>query len=235
LIFTVVWGFLATLSGLMGLSKMVHWFASSWGRVLFHATGCSLQIENPEKLYKKGPVIVVCNHQSLFDIITLYVILKDIQFRWMAKAALFKLPFLGWAMHQSGYIPVERSNKKLAMQSMFMAAKRIQGGTSVLIFPESTRTTLPEGKMLPFKKGAFIMAKKAKVVIQPITLWGAQRVVPKRFDVKIQRIRPGILKAIVHDPLMPEEYADLKTGDLSDKLKEIIESPMERLRVELPM
>lgn len=221
--------------GIMGFPRVVHWVGISWGKLLFYTTGCRLHVDNREKIFKNGPVIFVCNHQSLFDILTMYVVLKDVQFRWMAKASLFKIPILGWAMSGSGYIPVDRRNRKKALKSLFMAAKSIQGGSSILIFPESTRSTLPHGQMLPFKKGAFIMAKKAKVVIQPITIWGAQRVVPKSADVKIQRIYPGLLKAIIHDPIMPDDYKDLNAAELSNKLRQIIEEPMARLLEELPM
>jgi len=210
------------------ISNIVHKFAILWGKGLAHVSGIHITVENKEKIHRDGPVIVVSNHQSLFDILVFYSFL-DIQFRWMAKASLFKIPFFGWGMSGAGYIPVERGEKKKAQKSLFAAAERIKKGASVIIFPEGTRGHV-DGTMLPFKRGGFILAKKAEVVLQPVTIWGANQIVPIQKNAWIQRLYSGRVYVVVHDPIFPEEYRDMPPDELSDKLRAILERPMDRLR-----
>lgn len=209
---------------------LVHRVAASWGRILRHIARVELEIEGLDRLRKDIPVIILSNHQSLFDIVMLYSFL-DIQFRWMAKSSLFKLPIIGRSMKKAGYIPVERENRKKALKSLYDAADKIRNGTSVIVFPEGTRGH-PDGSLREFKKGAFLLAKKANVTLQPITIWGAANIVRKQKGKLFQRIYPGTVKAIIHDPVTPEEYSSLSTDELSDKIREIIERPIARFKAE---
>lgn len=221
---TLVLGLCASLAALTRLQNWVHVVATWWGRALARGSGAKVRIHNRENLYRDGPVILLSNHQSLFDIPVLYAAL-DVQFRWMAKASLFKIPIVGWAMKWAGYIPVVRDDRKLALQSLFKAAEKIQDGSSVIIFPEGT-WGYPDGSMRPFKKGAFILAKKAAVVIQPITIKGARKIAPEETGTRIQRIYGGEVDVHFHKPLQPAEFADLNADELSERLRKIIESAL---------
>lgn len=206
----------------------VHKVAIKWGRRIASFSGTRIHVRNVEKLYKDGPVIILPNHQSLFDIAVLYTFL-DLPFRWMAKAVLFRIPFFGWAMAGADYIPVERGDSKKALKSMFEAAELIQSGKSVIIFPEGTRGG-PDGVMLPFKKGAFLLAKKAAVTIQPIVLWGNQYIIHKNKDHLIQRFYAGDAFAEVLDPIAPSDFANLKSEELSQMLRQRMEEGLQRVQ-----
>ena len=208
----------------------IHLLGFAWGRALAKTAGIKVEVEGEEHLHRDGPVILVSNHQSMFDIIVLYSAL-DLQFRWMAKASIFKIPIFGWAMASAGYIPVERGDKRKALKSLFDAAEKIREGASVIVFPEATRGPA-NGVMLPFKKGGFILAKKAGVVIQPMTIWGANRIIPKQDQYKIQRVFPGKVKLVIHPPIKPEEFEDNSPEELSVRLRGVLEEPMARLRKE---
>jgi 1-acyl-sn-glycerol-3-phosphate acyltransferase len=100
-----------------------------------------------------------------------------VQFRWLAKAELFKIPIFGRAMRGVGYISIDRSNRKSAFESLKQAALTIRNGTSVLIFPEGTRSR--DGRILPFKKGGFVLAVDAGVPVVPIIIKGTGGSCPK--------------------------------------------------------
>ena len=109
----------------------------------------------------------MANHQSNFDIPVLLAHLP-LQFRWLAKAELFKIPVFGRAMRGCGYISIDRSDRESAFQSLAKAAATIKDGTSVLVFPEGTRSL--DGMIKPFKKGSFVLAVDAGVPIVPIVI-----------------------------------------------------------------
>src|SRR5210317_685359 len=123
-----------------------------------------------------APCILMPIHQSNFDIPVLLGRLP-VQFRWLAKAELFKIPIFGRGMRGCGYISIDRSNRKSAFQSLAEAATKIRNGVSVLIFPEGTRSR--DGKILPFKKGGFVLSVDAGVPIVPIVIYNTGSIMPK--------------------------------------------------------
>ncbi|MCB1137412.1 MAG: 1-acyl-sn-glycerol-3-phosphate acyltransferase [Leptospiraceae bacterium] len=231
---TLFYGTMVMPFVLFRASGIIHWFATMWGRTLLKLSFSRVTVHGREKVYREGPVIFLSNHQSMFDIGVFYHFLEvAVQFRWMAKASLFKIPLMGWAMKAGGYIPVERDDRKKALQSMFNAADQIRQGKSVIIFPEGTRGK-PDGHLLSFKKGGFILAKKANVALQPVTIWGAHEIMPPQRDKKLQRLNRGHIHVTVHEPIMPEEYAGMSVEALSSMIRQRIESSIpERLRDEV--
>jgi len=179
-----------------------------WGIVSLWFAGVRLKVEGHEHLPLTGqPVIFVGNHQSNFDILSYYAGLPA-QFRWMAKEELFRVPLFGLAMRRSGYIAIDRSNRRKAMRSMSVAAERIRGGTSVVIFPEGTRCE--NGRLQQFKKGGFLIALKAQVPIVPVAISGSWNVMHKG-DLKF---RAGTIRLRI---LPPIEITGLTSKD-SDRL-----------------
>ena len=224
MLFTLFLGLFTTLIALARAQKTAHVFATFWGKVLTIMTGASVIVENEEKICRDRPTIILSNHQSMFDIILHYSFLNK-QFRWMAKSSLFRIPVLGWAMSGAGYIPVERDNRRLALQSLFRAADEIRGGKSVIIFPEGTFGH-EDGSLIAFKKGAFLLAKKANVAIQPITVIGSRKIVPDVPEHIMPRIYPGTVRVHVHDVIEPETYQDMSPEQLSAHVRSIIERPL---------
>lgn len=226
---TLLLGMMALIFSLFKAQRAVHRIAIFWGKTLALVSGIEIEVNQPENLVRDETIIIVSNHQSMFDILVFYSFL-DIQFRWLAKASLFKIPIFGQGMRGAGYIPVERDDRKKAKESLFDAAEHIKKGTSVILFPEGTRGH-EDGTMLPFKKGAFVLAKMAEVTIQPITIWGANKAVPKQKDKWIQRIYPTLVQVFIHPPIPKEKVKELSTEELSDLTRKIIEEPFPKLRL----
>jgi 1-acyl-sn-glycerol-3-phosphate acyltransferase len=167
-------------------ARQVQIFPRYWARLIAWLSGIKVELVGIEKLDQSRPYIFAVNHQSQVDIFVLQGYL-DFDFRWLAKLELFKVPVFGHAMRRAGYIPVDRSHGRKAVKSLDEAAKRIGDGTSVVIFPEGTRS--PDGRLLKFKGGAMVLAIKAGVPVVPVGISGTYEVLPKG---KLM-IRPGCL------------------------------------------
>ena len=212
---------------LIRAENSLHHLATIWGKLFLFLAGTKTKVYNKEKLYRDGPICVISNHQSGIDIPTFFSVL-DIQFRWLSKASMFNIILIGQVMKGSGYIPVERGSSQKSKESLFKAAQAVRGGKSVVIFPEATFGN-SDGTMLPFKKGAFILTKKAEVVIQPVTVWGSNRIVPDDANF-FPRIYSGTIHFLFHDPIMPEKYSDMSQDELSRYIRGIIQSGIDKMR-----
>lgn len=159
-----------------GASDTVQALAGEWARLTCRLSGVRVSVEGRENLDHAGPYIFAANHQSQFDIFALQGYL-GFDFRWMAKKELFRVPIFGAGMLAAGYIPVDRSRGRQAMKSLIEAAGRISDGTSVVIFPEGTRSR--DGNLHDFKSGAMVLAIKAGVPIVPVAIVGTYHVLPK--------------------------------------------------------
>src|SRR4030042_2839254 len=153
IISTVILGTVAVFFSLFDSSgNLPHLVARLWGKIQLATTGTTVKVQGLENIDPIKSYILVANHQSNFDIFAFLGYLP-IQFRWIAKAELFRAPFMGWAMSRIGYIAIERDSPKKAYRSMLQAAEQAKKGFSVLIFPEGTRRQ--EGTLQPFNKGLF--------------------------------------------------------------------------------
>jgi 1-acyl-sn-glycerol-3-phosphate acyltransferase len=163
-------------------------------------------ISDPRK-----PYVVVCNHQSLADI----PLISNLpwEMKWMGKEELFKLPIIGWMMHLSGDIPVNRSNPRSGAQALIRAKQYLEQKCSIMIFPEGTRTL--DGRVRQFADGAFLLAVKAKVAILPLVIEGTRDCIPKK-SWKFGKPSDILLKI-----LPPVETSCLTVDDVS-KLRESV-------------
>ncbi|PLX75823.1 MAG: 1-acyl-sn-glycerol-3-phosphate acyltransferase [Desulfuromonas sp.] len=219
-------GFCATLvilTSLVGTADRVHSIATFWGRTAFRVAGGRVETEGEENIPPDRPVIFISNHQSNFDIPTLYAGLP-VQFRWLAKQELFDIPVFGLAMKRSGYIPVDRSDNRKSMISMKHAADRIRQGTSVVVFPEGTRS--PDGKLLPFKKGGFMLALKSGVPVVPVAIIGSRDLCPKGS----LRIRGGTIRVRFFEPIETADLTNRDRDDLIDRVFQTIAGAVEEGR-----
>ena len=124
----------------------------------------------------RQPVILVGNHASLFDP-PLLISTLPCHAVFMAKRELARVPFLGWVIWIADFIFIDRGRRAKAVASLHAAARRIHGGQSIITFPEGTRSI--DGRLLPFKKGAFNLAAEAEVPVIPFAIHGGARVLPK--------------------------------------------------------
>jgi len=191
--------------------NLVHLYACLWGssyvwtNPLWH-----VRIEGRERLPWRGPAVIVANHLSLLDILVLYGLFRP--FKWVAKASLFRIPFLGWNMVLSGYVPIWRGDRESIRQMMARCREHLALGTPVLIFPEGTRS--PDGALQPFKDGAFRLAVEAGCPVIPVALSGTWATLPKhglvlrrRMRARVQVLAPIEPSAHGNDPAALREAA----------------------------
>jgi 1-acyl-sn-glycerol-3-phosphate acyltransferase len=187
-----------------------------WGRSLLRAAGVTLEVEGCEHLEPGRPYIFAANHQSAFDIFVLLAVLPPVKF--LAKIELFSIPLFGYALGRAGSLPVDRSNRKTSMKSIERAAQAVREGSSIIIFPEGTRSTI--GEMLPFKKGGFVLAIKSGQPIVPVSISGAGAVLPRGWG----RIHPGPVKVVIGRPIPTDVFKTKNKDDLMALLREVIAS-----------
>ena len=167
---------------------------------------------DPERTY-----VVIANHQSMADIIVLYK--THMQFKWVAKESLFKVPFIGWCLSLCKHIKLKRGRLGSIKTAYREAADWLKKDISVVFFPEGTRSET--GEIKPFQNGAFKLALKENKPILPIFIDGTRDAIPKGgwlFKTKVTG-QVKVLPAI--------ETSDLKLGDfalLRDKVHAALEA-----------
>ena len=191
----------------------VQGLAAWWGRSICIASGVTVSVTGTEKLDSEKPYIFAANHQSQFDILALQGFL-GVDFRWLAKKELFQVPIWGPAMRKAGYIPVDRSRGRQALKSLGEAAQKIAAGTSVIIFPEGTRTK--DGIMKDFKAGAMVLAIKSGVDIVPVAIKGTYEILPKGKLLT----NPGNVVIRVGNPIATKNCTSKDKHSLANVLQE---------------
>jgi 1-acyl-sn-glycerol-3-phosphate acyltransferase len=172
----------------------IHSVSALWGRILLFLSGVTVEIKGVENILRDRPQIIASNHKGAFDILALQAFIP-VQFRWVAKKSLFKIPIIGWSMSLAGYVSIDREKAGSAYKSIERAAEKVKKGVSVLIFPEGTRSST--GSLLPFKRGGFLLAIKSGVPIIPVSIRGTENLMRKESIL----IRPGVVKVVIGRPI----------------------------------
>jgi 1-acyl-sn-glycerol-3-phosphate acyltransferase len=180
-------------------SEPLYRFGIRGCRLALRLAGIRLEIRGQEKVPTGRAVVFMANHQSMCDPPAVISSLPPV--RVLLKKSLFHIPILGTGMKLRGFVPVDRQNREQAMRAVDEAVAALRRGHSFLVYPEGTRS--PDGRLLPFKKGAFVMALKAEVPIVPISVSGASRIMRKG----AMAIRPGVLRITFHDPIPTQGYS----------------------------
>ena len=211
---TFVFGLLAILVSFFSKTgNSVHWVARIWGRTILWVSAIRVTLHGLEHIDPGRSYIYMSNHQSNFDIPVLLSGLP-VQFRWLAKAELFKIPIFGRGMRGAGYISIDRSDRRSAYLSLTRAAQSIRDGSSVMIFPEGTRS--PQGALLPFKKGGFVLAVDAGVPVVPLVIDGTWTIMPRSGWL----IRPRPVSITLLAPIQSSDYTRKTKDDLMNRVRE---------------
>ena len=197
--------------------------AKTWARCILFGSRIKVTVTGLSNIDLSLPYIYMSNHQSAFDIPVLQAHLP-VQFSWLAKAELFKIPVFGYALGRAGHISIDRSNRKSAFKSLKNAARNIRSGVSVIIFPEGTRSL--DGNIREFKKGGFILAVDAGVSIVPVIIHGVWPIMLKNRVL----IKPGNIIVEIKDPIKTTNYTRKTKDDLMDKVREVISESFEEGR-----
>jgi 1-acyl-sn-glycerol-3-phosphate acyltransferase len=196
-------------------------FPRYWGRILCWLAGVRVTVEGFERLDPQQTYIFAGNHCSQYDIFAFQGFFPH-DFRWIAKKELFRIPLFGRAMHRIGYIPIDRSHGRQALKSLDEAARRIAAGSSVLIFPEGTRSA--DGVLREFKTGAVMLAIKAGVPIVPLGFNGSYAVLPKGKFLP----RRGTITIRIGTPMPTEHYRSADKQVLADALQKAVEQLLDQ-------
>jgi 1-acyl-sn-glycerol-3-phosphate acyltransferase len=194
-LYTVFWATLAMGVAVVDRSGLgVLWVGRQWVRWICATCGIRIEAEGLGGLERGRSYVFMTNHQSAVDIAAIVATLPG-DWRFVAKRELTWIPFFGWALALHRHVIVDRRNNARAVASMKRAAERIRSGTSVIIFPEGTRSLT--GELLPFKSGGFHLAIQSQVPIVPATISGSQHITPKRS----LRILSGTVKIRYGEPI----------------------------------
>jgi len=221
-IYTVVWGVPACLVGLVDRSgEAVLWIGRQWIRWIFATCGITVEAEGLENVDARRAHVFMSNHQSVLDIGAIVATLP-VSWRFVAKRELTWIPLFGWALRLGGHVIIDRGRRERAVASLQRAARRIRAGTSVIIFPEGTRSET--GVMRPFKSGGFHLAIEAQAPILPITVSGSHRLTPKRS----LRVESGHMKVVYGKPIETRGLPLEEREALKERVRAAIEAGYDR-------
>ncbi len=226
---TIFFGILAILLGFFDKSgNSSHKVARIWAKSILFMSRIEVIVKGFSNIDPSRSYIYMANHLSNFDIPVLLAYLP-VQFRWLAKAELFKIPIFGRGMRGCGYISIDRSNRKEAFKSLDKAAQIIRNGVSVVIFPEGTRSR--EFKVNKFKKGGFVLAVDSQVSVIPVLISGTWHIMSKSG----LRIKPGKVFLEIMEPVETTEYTRKTKDDLMNRINNIISSSFEERKKDQPL
>lgn len=190
-----------------------------WARLMARITPMRVDVEGRENVDPGQSYVIVSNHQSQYDIFVLYGWL-GIDFKWVMKKELRAVPGIGVACDRLGHIYIDRSSHAAAIEALEHAKQRIVDGTSVLFFPEGTRSR--DGRLKRFKKGAFRMAQDLGLPILPVTVAGTRDILPPgSID-----LRPGSARLVIHPPVPARDLAVDDLTAIMDRVGETVASAL---------
>ncbi|HEX9943814.1 MAG TPA: lysophospholipid acyltransferase family protein [Thermoanaerobaculia bacterium] len=183
-----------------------------WSNALLAASLVRAEVCYAPELEPGTSYVFLCNHQSLFDIPVLIATAPG-QVRMVAKRSLFLIPLFGWALKAGRFIPVDRADRSTAGRTFAAAAARLREGTSILMFPEGTRSLTDT--LLPFQRGGFLLALKSSLPIVPVGIRGTRAIQPKGNWA----IRPGTAVVSYGAPIDPATYGLRRKRELIGEVR----------------
>lgn len=230
-VFSVLfWSFLATSSVVLFFGALVvalltaafdrrrvvlHLYSCAWAQLYFWVNPFwRVRIEGREHLPWRSAAVLAANHQSLADIPTLFGLYRP--FKWVSKASVFKVPFIGWNMRLNQYVPLVRGNPHSIGEMLDTCRRWLKKGAPIMMFPEGTRS--PDGAVKAFKNGAFLLAVECGVPVIPIVVTGTATALPRHGLVFNQRAH---CRVKVLPPVHPDQF-DGDVGALREHVRDLI-------------
>jgi len=190
-----------------------------WSKVICRILLLPIKVEGRENIDKNTSYVFVANHQGSFDIFLIYGYLGR-NFEWMMKKALRKMPLIGKTCEAAGHIFVDKSGPKKIAETLNHARRTLQGGTSLVVFPEGARSFT--GHMGYFKKGAFQLADQLQLQVVPMTIDGSFDVLPR--TSKWPTWHP--MKLTIHKPIVPKGQGAEDIKLVMEEAYKVIESAL---------
>ena len=186
-----------------------------WAKISLSLAWLRVEIVGKERLNPKGTYIFMANHASFLDILLILAFVPH-NFRFIIKRELFMAPLLGQVLRRCGEIPIDRNNPWKALRSLGRAASHLKQGTSIVVFPEGTRT--PDGKIQEFKKALFVLPIRTRLPVVPVLIEGTFHAL-RRGSYLLHRVP---LKMTFYEPI-PTKSLDVGNREiLADKVRQIL-------------
>lgn len=195
-----------------------YWPAHIWSRFTCRLFLMRIEVKGRENIEKNQSYVFVANHQGAYDIWLVYGYL-DHNFRWLMKKSLEKIFAVGWACKKAGQVFVDDSSVAGIKETIASSEKTLRNGMSVVIFPEGSRSW--DGKMIAFKRGAFMLAGEFRLPVVPLTIDGSFKAMPRR----TYNMTPTKITLTIHKPIYPGEKG-FNTKRLMAECYETIESAL---------
>ena len=189
-----------------------------WSNSVLAASLARVEVYYAPELEPGKSYVFLANHQSLFDIPVL-IATSPGQIRMVAKRSLFQIPVFGWALRAGGFIPVDRADRSSAIQTFASASARLRQKTSLLLFPEGTRSL--DDTLLPFQRGGFLLALKSGLPIVPVGIRGSRAIQRKGSFA----IRPGTVTVTYGAPIDTAAYGLRRKKELTAEVRRRIAEP----------
>lgn len=194
---TILTALVTIIGSLCGAGKSLGYYPEIvWSRLFCILAFVRVRVSGRENINPSTSYVFVCNHQGAYDIFSIYGYLGH-NFRWMMKASLRKIPFVGLACECSKQIYVDKSSPSALRHTMERAESQLRGGMSLVVFPEGART--PDGRMHRFRRGAFMLADEFHLPVVPVTIDGSFSVMPRSAKLPL----PGTIHITIHRPINP--------------------------------
>lgn len=175
-----------------------YWPAHIWARFTCIIFLIRVKVHGRVNIKKGESYVFVANHQGAYDIWSIYGYLNH-NFRWLMKKELEKVFAVGYACKKGGHVFVDDSSVTGIKETIAEAEKTLKDGMSVVIFPEGSRSW--DGKMIPFKRGAFMLAAEFKLPVVPVTIDGSFKAMPR----STYNMTPTTINITIHKPIYPGE------------------------------
>jgi 1-acyl-sn-glycerol-3-phosphate acyltransferase len=202
-------------------TEYVHRLVRLWSSVLLRGLcGVRIKATGLEQIDPNTSYIVVSNHRSFTDIL-IGNSTMPLQFRWLAKKSLFRIPLIGYGMKRAGYISIEREKSISSLRSLEKVREQLVSGKSVWIFPEGTRT--PKDVLGRFKRGAFVLAQDTGFPILPVVIAGSDRLFPRPWKIRRAEVTVDVLNPISADVAIGENKGKSLVR-LIDTVRKIIQA-----------
>jgi 1-acyl-sn-glycerol-3-phosphate acyltransferase len=210
---TLLFGLPALCAALLDRNgTLPHRVARAWGRFVLRVAGVRVVVEGRPL---ESAAVYAANHVSTLDIPLVFGYVRA-DFRIIHKRSLLYLPVVGWYLWLARHVSIDRSQPFKARRSLETAAQRVQGGTSVVVFPEGMRRY--SAGVGPFKKGSFVLAIGAQVPVVPVSLAGVERAMPGGLFSLI----PATVRVRLHDPIATRGRLPDDAEALAREVREIV-------------
>lgn len=204
--------------------RLLHLYSCAWAALYTYVFPYwTVRVRGRARIRPGVAYVLASNHQSLLDILVLFRLYKH--FKWVSKASMFRVPFVGWNMSLNRYIAIRRGDKTDARRMLEACGAALDGGSSIMIFPEGTRS--PDGELREFRHGAFTLALRHRAPVVPILVDGTLDALPKH-GLTLRNAAD-----IVVEVLEPIDVAGFATPeDLRDHMRATMAAGLARLRRE---